>query len=124
MEVRRRMRPGVTSKEARDGVALGSSIAAGPVGATGPSNRTVPSDALAVKTTRAGVWRTRSPGTRAAGSHTKVTRVLPLGPRDTPNHGRISVLTCGAGSGGVVFFGSFAFAISAARSASSGDSVQ
>ena len=41
-----------------------------------------------------------------------------------PNHGRISVLTCGAGSGGTTAFGSLALASSAARIASSGDAAQ
>ena len=34
------------------------------------------------------VRRTRSPGTRAAGSQTNVTRVWPASPRARPNHGR------------------------------------
>src|SRR2546423_2690966 len=94
------------SNTARDGVIAGSFIAAGPVGATGPSNNTVPSDDRAVRTRRDTIRRTRSPGTRAAGSHTNVTRVLPPSPRDIPNHGRMSGLTWRGGSGGVVRFGS------------------
>jgi hypothetical protein len=53
-----------------------------------------------------------------------VTRVVPSAPRDIPNHGRISGLTCGAGSGGTILRGSSSRASKAARSASSGDAVQ
>src|SRR5882672_1373265 len=98
----------------RAGVAGGSSTVDGPVGATGPSNSTDPSDDRAWNSSLDTVRRTRSPGTRVAGSHTNVTRVLPLSPRATPNHGRINVLACGAGSGGTTTFGSSAFASSAA----------
>ena len=99
-------------------------MAAGPVGATGPSKSTVPSADRAVRISRVTWRRTRSPGTRAAGSQTNVTRDVPPAPRETPNHGRMSVLTRGAGSGGTTRFGSLLFASSAARSASSGEAAQ
>src|SRR2546427_10598881 len=90
------------SNTARDGVITGSFIAAGPVGATGPSNTTVPSDDRAVRTRRDTIRRTRSPGPRTAGSHTNVTRVSPPSPRAIPTHGRINVLTWRGGAGGAV----------------------
>src|SRR6516165_9089607 len=65
---------------ARDGAVAGSSMSAGPVAFTAPSNSTELSAASAESTTRAGTWRTRSPVSRAAGSQTNVTRVLPFSP--------------------------------------------
>ena len=122
--MRSRIRPAGASNTARAGTLPSSSIVAGPVGDTGPSNSTAPSLSSAVSTSRDAMRRPRSPGTRAAGSQTNVTRVRPESPRDQPNHGRMSVLACGAGSGGADGFGALIRSSTAARSVSSGDGAK
>ena len=123
--IRSRRRPGGTSNTARAGVSPGSSTQR----RTGRRHRTLENDGAvvvsAVSTIFDGVgWRDRSPGTRGVGSQTNVTRVLPSAPRDTPNHGRMSGLTCGAARAAPPAWRCLARSSSSARMPSSGEGAQ